>query len=83
LTPSQARGLLTRAQIRGPFDDEIISPNTRLSDTIDNVRAKINNMKAKIDNVKAIIDNVKAKTQDEEDPGPRSRHSLARRPVPN
>jgi hypothetical protein len=42
-----------RAQIRAPFDGEIISLSTRLSNTIDNVKAK--------------IDNVKAKTQDEED----------------
>jgi hypothetical protein len=60
---------LTRAQIRTPFDGEIISPKTRLSDTIDNVKAK--------------IDNMKAKTQDEEDPGPRSRPSLVRRLVPD
>jgi hypothetical protein len=52
-----------------PFDGEIISPKTKLSNTIDNVKAK--------------IDNVKAKTQDEEDPRPRSRLSLARRPVPD
>jgi hypothetical protein len=40
------------------------------SDTIDNVKAKI-------------IDNVKAKIQDEEDQGPLSRPSLARRPIPD
>jgi hypothetical protein len=44
---------LTRAQIRPPFDDEIIPHETRFSDTIDNVKAK--------------IDNVKAKTQSKED----------------
>jgi hypothetical protein len=59
----------------GPFDGKIISPKTRLTGTIDNVKAKINKMNAK-------IDNVEVKTQDEEDPGPRSRPSLARRPVP-
>jgi hypothetical protein len=47
LTPYQARGLLTRAQIRAPFDDTIISHKTRFSDTIDNVKAKIGNVKAK------------------------------------
>jgi hypothetical protein len=70
IRPSGARIPLrgmTRAQIRAPFDGEIISPKTWLSDTIDNVKSKINN--------------VKAKTQDEEDPGPQSRPSLARRPV--
>jgi hypothetical protein len=41
LTPSQARGLLTRARIRAPFDGEIISSKTkRHSNTIDNVKAK-------------------------------------------
>jgi hypothetical protein len=45
--------LVTRAHIRAPFDGKIISLNTRLLNTIDNVKAK--------------IDNVKAKTQDEED----------------
>jgi multidrug resistance efflux pump len=60
LTPSQARGLQTRAQIRAPFDGEIISLKTRLSNTIDNVNAKIDNVKAKIENVKAQI-------RDEED----------------
>jgi hypothetical protein len=69
LTPSQARGLLTRAQIRAPFDGEIISSKTWLSNTIDNLKAKIGNVKAKI--------------QEEEDPGPRSRPSLARHPVPD
>jgi hypothetical protein len=54
----------------------MISPKTRLTNTIDNV-------KAKIDNVKAKIDNVEAKTRDEEDQGPRSRPSLARHPVPD
>jgi multidrug resistance efflux pump len=60
LTPSQARGLLTRAQIRAPFDGEIISLKVKSFDTIDNV-------KAKIDSVKAKIDSVKAKIQHEED----------------
>jgi hypothetical protein len=41
LTPSQAQGLLTRAQIRAPFDGEIISLKEKSSDTIDNVKAKI------------------------------------------
>jgi hypothetical protein len=51
LTPSQDRGLLTRAQIRAPFDGEIISPKTtRQSNTIDSVKAKIDNVKAKIQN---------------------------------
>jgi hypothetical protein len=45
--------LVTRAQIRAPFDGEIISPKTRLSNAIQNVKAN--------------IDNVKAKTEDEED----------------
>jgi multidrug resistance efflux pump len=58
---------LTRAQIRAPFDGKIISLNTRLLDTIDNVKVKIDNVETKIDNVKAKIDNVKAKTQDEGD----------------
>jgi hypothetical protein len=40
-------------------------------------------VKAKIDNVKAKIDNVKAKTQEEEDPGPQSRPSLASCHVPD
>jgi hypothetical protein len=44
---------VTRAQIRAPFGDEIISHKTRFSDTINNVKAK--------------IDNVKANTQDDED----------------
>jgi hypothetical protein len=49
LTPSLAGGLLTRARIRAPFDNEIISPKTtRHSNTIDNVKAKIDNVKAKI-----------------------------------
>jgi hypothetical protein len=39
---------LTRARIRAPFDGEIISPNARHSNTIDNVKAKIYNVKAKI-----------------------------------
>jgi hypothetical protein len=32
---------LTRAQIRAPFDGEIIAPEVESSDTIDNVKAKI------------------------------------------
>jgi hypothetical protein len=52
-TPSQARGLLTRARIRATFDGEIIPHGTKPSDIIDNVK----------DN----IDNVKTKIQDEED----------------
>jgi hypothetical protein len=52
-----------------PFDDEIISHETKSSDTINNVKAK--------------IDNVKAKIQDEEDWGPLSRPSLSRRHVPD
>jgi hypothetical protein len=60
---------LTRARIRASFDGEIISLEVKSSNTIDNVKAK--------------IDNVKARIQDEEDRGPLSRPSLARRPVPN
>jgi hypothetical protein len=41
LTPSQARGLLTRAQIRAPFDGEIITLEVESYDTIDNMKAKI------------------------------------------
>jgi hypothetical protein len=41
LTPSQARGLLTRVWIRAPFDSEIITLELESSDTIDNVKAKI------------------------------------------
>jgi multidrug resistance efflux pump len=68
LTPTQAQGLLTRAQIRAPFDGKIISLKTaRHSNTIDNVKAK--------------IDNVKAKIQDKDKKGPWSRPSLARRTV--
>jgi hypothetical protein len=52
LTPPQARGLLTRARIRAPFDSEKTSL-TQGNPTIDNVKAK--------------IDNVKTKIQDEED----------------
>jgi hypothetical protein len=58
-----------RARIRAPLYGEIISHETGLSDTIDNVKAK--------------IDNVNAKIQDEEDRRPLSRPSLARRPVPD
>jgi hypothetical protein len=32
---------LTRAQIRDPFDDEIITPEVESSNTIDTVKAKI------------------------------------------
>jgi hypothetical protein len=69
LTPSHARGLLTRARIRPPpLDGEIISPKiARHSNTIDNVKAKINNVKAQI--------------QAKEEKGPWSRSTLARRPV--
>jgi hypothetical protein len=58
-----------RAQIRATFDGEIISFEVKSSDTIDNVKAN--------------IDNVKAKIQNEEDQGPLSRPSLARRPIPD
>jgi hypothetical protein len=54
---------VTRAQIRAPFYGEITFHRTWFYDTIDNMKAK--------------IDNVKAKTQDEEDSGPKSRPSLA------
>jgi hypothetical protein len=47
-THPQARGLLTRARIRAPFDGEKISLITRKSNTIDNVKTKIDNVKAKI-----------------------------------
>jgi hypothetical protein len=68
LTPSQARGLPTRARIRAPFDGEIISPKTtRQSNTIDSVKAK--------------IDTVKAKIQDKEERRPWSRPTLARHPA--
>jgi hypothetical protein len=68
LTLSQARGLLTRASIRAPFEGEIISPKiARHSDIIDNVKAK--------------IDNVKAKIHDKEEERPWSKPTLARRPV--
>jgi hypothetical protein len=45
LTPSQAQGLLTRAQIRAPFDGEIITLEVVSSDTIDNVKDKIRDEK--------------------------------------
>jgi hypothetical protein len=48
LTPSQAQELLTRAQIRHPFDGEIISLEIESSNTTNNVKAKIDNVKAKI-----------------------------------
>jgi hypothetical protein len=32
---------LTRAQLRAPFDDDIIALEVESSDTIDNVKAKI------------------------------------------
>jgi hypothetical protein len=59
---------VTRAQIRAPFNGEIISLEVKSFDTIDNVKAK--------------TDNVKAKIQDE-DQRPLSRPSLARRHVPD
>jgi hypothetical protein len=37
-----------RARIRTPFDGEMISINSRYSNTIDNVKAKIDSVKAKI-----------------------------------
>jgi hypothetical protein len=59
---------MTRARIRAPFDDKIISPKTtRHSNTIHNVKAN--------------IDNVKAKIQDKKERRPWSRPTLARRPV--
>jgi hypothetical protein len=68
LTATQARGLLTRARIRAPFDGGIISPTkTKHANTIDNVKAK--------------IDNVKAKIHDKEERRSWSRPTLARRPV--
>jgi hypothetical protein len=39
--------LLTRVHIRVPFEGEIISHETRFSDTIDNVKVKIDNVKSK------------------------------------
>jgi hypothetical protein len=63
-----ARTRVTRAQIRPPFDGEIISSKTtRQSNTIDNAKSK--------------IDNVKAKIQDKEEKGSWSRPILERRPV--
>jgi hypothetical protein len=42
-------GILTRARIRAPLNDKIISPKTTWwSNTIDNAKAKIANVKAKI-----------------------------------
>jgi multidrug resistance efflux pump len=41
LTRSKARGLLTRAQIRAPFDGDIISLEMESSDTVDNMKTKI------------------------------------------
>jgi hypothetical protein len=40
--------MLTRARIRAPFDDGIISLKVKSSDTIDNVKDEIDNVKAKI-----------------------------------
>jgi hypothetical protein len=57
-----------RIRISVSFDGEIISPKiARLSDTIDNVKAK--------------IDNVKVKIQDKKEGRPWSRPTLARRAV--
>jgi ribosome-binding protein aMBF1 (putative translation factor) len=59
---------MTMARIRAPFGGEIISPkNTRQTNTIDNVKAKIDNFKAKI--------------QDKKEKRHWSRPTLARRPV--
>jgi hypothetical protein len=41
LTPTQAWGLLTKAQTRAAFDSDIITLEVESSDTIDNVKAKI------------------------------------------
>jgi hypothetical protein len=38
---SSSHTSLTRAQIRDPFDDEIITPEVESSNTIDTVKAKI------------------------------------------
>jgi hypothetical protein len=47
LPPCQPRGLLTRAQIRDPFDGELISLEMESSDTVDNVKARFKTRRTK------------------------------------